>query len=934
MLGRGHLWRGQRVCWSGLRGLGRYPTGVRTGPVRHKHWPSDSPWRPTLPRQPLKKGLSGLRQWSLMVLLLGREARGEVLEQAREIARYLLCTVARQSEVHTSQKLRRTLQLYSAYSRLWGEEAARSMLASLRRTLASKGRHLLLSAVCFSNFNWEQEKISDERLRESAKHLESVSDLCRATVECDACGKRQVIDQKMLDVDYCMCDGSLGYTSDTREYESWHPFIEREHHIVWRQKHPKHSHLFAYKVYGSYDDVSLSSFMETQLNSNYRTEWDDTALQLKVLSSHEESNSDLVYWLVKFPHFFANRDYVFKRRFIVNSEKREVVIMSEAVCPEVMPEEKGIHRVNEYWSTMVIRALGDMDQPGIEYTLTYFDNPGTSLPQSITNFIAVTGFPNFLKKLHMAALQLQSFHEKGEDVYVSLPSMLRFPEHWRKEFKELPEPEVLSREELGVIPKPSEAVAVEDDSLKALTEEDVPGESQEKISEVVSLPVTSVVVEDTSTEAETLDEKICMQEELSITSAPHEIDIHIEDSSVSDEKTISSLSPDAPKKITSDKSLHVDIGGRKVSIDLLEAMEVVAPDLEKKSLLLKKIEELNERLLKGNGGQNVLLQKLQKLRHKLKSFHQEASMRREQSMKQMEQLSNRDHYHHMNIDDKTLTHLEMLFEAMRYVLQADKDMRTGKTLLERSPAVHHKAEIEEDSPKGSQPADLPGLSSSHAGEGADDQPLERDEPVNAAKSKTTKKMKKKKRTHKKSPPPEDPPPPDSSGGEWHEGETRDNADGMNSGAGNFANELGNIGKSVHNVNCKEEEESRSWFSGVSVPYISAWWEAGPKQENGSSTHQPDVMKPEHNAASDLDAQTNTLLSQIFYMFTLKWIFYSENDEAASLREQKNVKSVRSQEGSESGEENERSSEAHWYWYPVNGAYRVYAWVFSASRVSA
>ena len=46
----------------------------------------------------------------------------------------------------------------------------------------------------------------------------------------------------------------------------------------------------------------------------------------------------------------------------MDSEKREVVIMSEAVSPEVMPEEKGIHRVNEYWSTMVIRALGDMNQ--------------------------------------------------------------------------------------------------------------------------------------------------------------------------------------------------------------------------------------------------------------------------------------------------------------------------------------------------------------------------------------------------------------------------------------------------------------------------------------------------------------------------------------------------------------------------------------------
>lgn len=51
----------------------------------------------------------------------------------------------------------------------------------------------------------------------------------------------------MVDVDYCLCGGSLGYTDETREYESWQPFIEREHHIVWRQRHPIHKHLFAYK---------------------------------------------------------------------------------------------------------------------------------------------------------------------------------------------------------------------------------------------------------------------------------------------------------------------------------------------------------------------------------------------------------------------------------------------------------------------------------------------------------------------------------------------------------------------------------------------------------------------------------------------------------------------------------------------------------------
>lgn len=54
-------------------------------------------------------------------------------------------------------------------------------------------------------------------------------------------------------------------------------------------------------VYGTYDDVSLSAFMEAQLNSGFRKEWDDSVLELRVLDSHTDSNSDLVYWLVKFP---------------------------------------------------------------------------------------------------------------------------------------------------------------------------------------------------------------------------------------------------------------------------------------------------------------------------------------------------------------------------------------------------------------------------------------------------------------------------------------------------------------------------------------------------------------------------------------------------------------------------------------------------------
>ncbi|KAG0717490.1 StAR-related lipid transfer protein 7, mitochondrial [Chionoecetes opilio] len=732
--GGSHLWPGRmRGYCRVLRGLlGRHPSGARAGDLRLQLWSSGAPWRAVPLRPDHTKGVSGVRRWSLLVLLVGQEGRVEVLGQAKEVMRYLLCMVARQSEVHASQKLRRALQLYSAYSRLWGEEVrcwgARTMLARLRRALAARGRHLLLSAVCFSNFNWEQEKISEDRLQESAKDHEDMGDLCRATVECHTCGKRQVIDQKMVDVDYCLCGGSLGYTDGTREYQAWRPFIEREHHIVWRRRHPVHNHLFAYKVYGSYDDVSLSSFMETQLNSSYRTEWDDTALQLKVLESHQDSNSDLMYWLVKFP---------------VTG-----------------------HRVH----------------------LTYFDNPGTSLPQSITNFVAMSGFPNYLKKLHMAALHLQSSHEKGDDVYVSLPAVLRYPRRGREDLETLPDLDVPSDEEVQVLVEGSEAIAVKEESIDILSEEQVSGETQDEHSKVISLPVTSATVEGSG--GEIPSQKTHMQEEPSSTNIlleDDEIVSHVEDSPGSVEESIS-LSADPVKDTTSDKSLHVYMGGKNISVDLLEAMEVVAPDREKKSLLLRKIEDLNE-MLEDDTKQSIILQKLRKLKHKLKSFQAEAVMKRERSMRHMEELSERDHYHHMSMDAKTLRQLELLFEAMKYVLQADRDMRTGKTLLEEHPATHHKAQNEE------------------------------------GRSKTSKN---KNKANQESQPPKDPPPPASAGGQWREGETSEEADDISSEESNYANELGSIAESVRNVN-NGVNESRSWYAGVSVPYISAWWEAGARQ---------------------------------------------------------------------------------------------------------
>lgn len=1002
-----------------------------------------------------------MKNWSLLVLLVGQGQQSQVVERLKEITCFLLRIIARQFEVHTSQKFRHGLQLYSVYSRLWGEEAARTMFANFRRILVFRGRHLLLSAVCFSNFDWEKEKISEEKLHRAANDLDSVGDLCRATVECESCGKRQVIDQQMSGVDYCICSGSLGYTDESRMYDSWEPFIEREHHIVWRQRHHVHRHLYAYKVYGTYDDVSLNAFMEVQLNSDFRTEWDDTALQLRVLDSDQDSNSELVYWLVKFPHFFANRDYVFKRRFTVNEEKKEVVIMSEAITPDYIPEEKGVYRVSEYWSTMVIRACEDVNKPGLEYTLTYFDNPGTSLPQRLTNFIAATGFPSFLKKIHTAALSLQANYEQGRDVYVSLPQELKHPMPKREElfeeplvhtvtvgeelevpislpeelkrspeqdsegctFEELTEPTVMVSKDLEGSVNVTEEFKIHpyQDNEKLMFEE--PTEPAVSVIEETEIPVLDIssshciANEDTEVpfdknsfekdphisvgkvldlkyvteEQETVDNRESTEDSIIDTFLEEdifesqEIPLQIRNSDtpqedpckLSVEVIITSEDKGEPvvysqhdpafqsdkptfnestatvsdsdrlnKKTTpsQDTALHVHLGNKNIEVDLLEAMEVVAPDLERKTLLLKKIENLKRTKLNSEK-QNIIREKLRRLKNKIKSFQEHASEKRKSSLKKMEELEKRGHYDHSFVDEKTLKQLEMLFQAMNDVLQADKDFRTGKSFLKV--LVDHCEKDFPDAVKEKSASETSSESSTLSQQSDIFEHGEDDRKYSALSDSeqelqlpTRKKKSKQDEPDKDSRPPNDPPPPTS--GRLSPGIPASPTKGIDiEKTVNSEIETYSCVESDSDINENESSVFSQWSSWIFVQYISTLWDSSNVYSSVGSVDMDknNALNTSNQNDHDLHSESSSkpFIAQIWYIIGLSWIFHSETEliNEDDIEQERELHRKNSENAVDTSIcDNDSNASSNWYWYPINGLYNVYAWVFSASKKNA
>lgn len=64
---------------------------------------------------------------------------------------------------------------------------------------------------------------------------------------------------------------------------------------------------------------------------------------------------------------------------------------------------------------MVIKPYSDINKPGIEFGLTYYDNPGISIPDAITSWVAMKAMPEFLKRLRQAAKEYKKYlQESGQ----------------------------------------------------------------------------------------------------------------------------------------------------------------------------------------------------------------------------------------------------------------------------------------------------------------------------------------------------------------------------------------------------------------------------------------------------------------------------------------------------------------------------------------
>uniref|UniRef100_A0AAZ1XZY2 Phosphatidylcholine transfer protein n=1 Tax=Oreochromis aureus TaxID=47969 RepID=A0AAZ1XZY2_OREAU len=276
----------------------------------------------------------------------------------------------------TGQRLRRACQVGELYSNLYSERTKWTLVGNIWRRLQSKHAPTgKLVAALAGVFMWENEKIQDEEIQRCGLELQKLEAAKRLSV-------------------------SSG-TATGQQEPGWEIVVEKKDFRVWKRPIPN-SHLYEYRVLGSYDDVTPRQFFNVQLDIEYRKKWDSLVIKLEVVDRDARTGSEVVHWATHFPYPMYSRDYVYVRRYDVDFNNNLMILVSRAVQHPRVPETQEYVRVHSYQSKMVIRPHKSFDENGFDYL-----------------WMVSSGMPDFLDKLHTAALRAKNL-EVGIQDYTSV----------------------------------------------------------------------------------------------------------------------------------------------------------------------------------------------------------------------------------------------------------------------------------------------------------------------------------------------------------------------------------------------------------------------------------------------------------------------------------------------------------------------------------
>ncbi|XP_069351453.1 stAR-related lipid transfer protein 7, mitochondrial [Eulemur rufifrons] len=319
----------------------------------------------------------------------------------------LLALLANQCRFVTGLRVRRAQQIAQLYGRLYSESSRRVLLGRLWRRLHGRPGHAsVLMAALAGVFVWDEERIKEEELQRSInemKRLEEMSNMFQSSgIRCHPPEPKSQTE---------------GNEDSEGKEQPWEMVMDKKHFKLWRRPITG-THLYQYRVFGTYTDVTPRQFFNVQLDTEYRKKWDALVIKLEVIERDVVSGSEVLHWVTHFPYPMYSRDYVYVRRYSVDQENNMMVLVSRAVEHPSVPESPEFVRVRSYESQMVIRPHKSFDENGFDYLLTYSDNPQTVFPRYCVSWMVSSGMPDFLEKLHMATLKAKNMEIKVKD-YIS-----------------------------------------------------------------------------------------------------------------------------------------------------------------------------------------------------------------------------------------------------------------------------------------------------------------------------------------------------------------------------------------------------------------------------------------------------------------------------------------------------------------------------------
>ncbi|XP_074085099.1 stAR-related lipid transfer protein 7, mitochondrial [Macrotis lagotis] len=308
-------------------------------------------------------------------------------ERGRGHGHSLLALLANQCSYVTGLRLRRAQQIGQLYGNIYSERTRWSLWSRLWRRLHGRPGHAWkLMAALGGVFVWEEERIQEEELRrsiEEMKRMEEMSSVFRSSGrECHLPELRTQTEEA---------------SEKATKEQPWEMVMDKKHFKLWRRL-ISGTHLYQYRVFGTYTDVTPRQFFNVQVGNFFL-------------------NLFLFSFCTNF--FYINKIFLFTSK--QNTLPRLIIhfiFSHSAVEHPNVPESPEFVRVRSYESQMVIRPHKSFDENGFDYLLTYSDNPQTVFPRYCVSWMVSSGMPDFLEKLHMATLKAKNMEIKVKD-YIS-----------------------------------------------------------------------------------------------------------------------------------------------------------------------------------------------------------------------------------------------------------------------------------------------------------------------------------------------------------------------------------------------------------------------------------------------------------------------------------------------------------------------------------